>query len=99
MTLRLFRSKVRVPCTVTVAHDADNLEAHVELDGDIAPEVGDKILVHGGAVRVRFGDRIVLKREATLTRAGVLDKLATLIRARTQLTDLYEVSFSSGRPL
>lgn len=93
------RQQITVPCTITIAHDADNLEAHVELEGAIAPGVGDRVRVHGEAVRIRFGERIVLKRDATLTRANVFDKLFVMARARFELTELYEVSFSSGRLL
>lgn len=88
---------ITVPCTVTVEHTAESLAAHVELDGGIAPSAGDRVRVHGDAVRVAFGERIVLRRQATLTRAGLLEKLAVIARARFSLTDLYEVSFSHGR--
>lgn len=89
--------RITVPCTITIAHDADNLEAHVELDGGIAPGIGDRILVHGDAVKLTFGERITLHRQATLTRASALEKLATLMKARFDLTELYEVSFSGRR--
>jgi hypothetical protein len=89
--------RITVPCTITIAHDADNLEAHVELDGGVAPGVGDRVLVHGDAVKLRFGERVTLKRQATLTRASRLQKLMTYVKARFELADLYEVSFSGRR--
>ncbi len=88
---------VTVPCTITIAHDADNLEAHVELDGGVEPGAGDRVLVHGDAVKLVFGERITLRREATVTRATALERLATLVKARFELTDLYEISFSGRR--
>lgn len=88
--------RITVPCTITVAHDADNLEAHVELDG-VTPGAGDRVLVHGEAVRLSFGQRVVLRREATVTRATVIEKLLTLAKARFELTELYEISFSGRR--
>ncbi len=88
--------RITVPCTITIAHDADNLEAHVELDG-VAPGVGDRVLVHGEAVKLRFGERVTLRREATLTRATRLQKMMTYVKARFELADLYEVSFSGRR--
>lgn len=89
--------RITVPCTITIAHDADNLEAHVELEGGVEPGVGDRVLVHGDAVKIRFGERVTLRREATLTRASMLQKLLTYVRARFELADLYEVSFSGRR--
>jgi hypothetical protein len=89
--------RITVPCTITIAHDADNLEAHVELEGGVEPGVGDRVLVHGDAVKLRFGERVTLRREATLTRASMLQKLLTYVRARFELADLYEVSFSGRR--
>lgn len=89
--------RITVPCTITIAHDADNLEAHVELDGGVEPGVGDSVLIHGDAVKLRFGERVTLKREATLTRATAAQKLMTYVKARFELTELYEVSFSGRR--
>lgn len=88
---------ITVPCTVTIAHDADNLEAHVELDGGIEPDAGDRVLVHGDAVKLVFGERVTLRREATLTRASLLEKLVTRAKAHLELTELYEISFSGRR--
>jgi hypothetical protein len=89
--------RITVPCTITIAHDADNLEAHVELDGGIEPGVGDRVLVHGDAVKLQFGERVTLRREATLTRASAIQKFMTYVKARFELADLYEVSFSGRR--
>ncbi|MDZ7627144.1 MAG: hypothetical protein U5J99_01905 [Parvularculaceae bacterium] len=89
--------QITIPCTITIAHDADNLEAHVELDGGVEPGIGDRVLVHGDAVKIVFGERIVLHREATLTRATVFQRLMTYIKARFELAELYEVSFSGRR--
>ncbi len=89
--------QITVPCTITIAHDADNLEAHVELDGGLEPEFGDRVLVHGDAVKLAFGERMVLRREATLTRASTLEKLIVLAKSRFELTELYEISFSGRR--
>ncbi len=86
-----------VPCRITIAHDADNLEAHVELQNGAAPGVGDLVTVHGEAVRVQFGERMTFDRDATIRRANAFDKLFAIARSRFELTELYEVSFSQGR--
>lgn len=86
-----------VGCTITVSHTWESLEAHVELDGDVKTEIGDRITVHGAAVAVPFGETIQIERLATVRRASSLQKLWTRITAFFELTELYEVSFSPGR--
>jgi hypothetical protein len=91
------RRSITVPCTLRIEHTFESLEAHVELDGDLQPDVGDRILVHGAPVSVPFGQGLVLRRMATLTRAGFLERVMTRLHAMFLLTELYEVSFSDGR--
>jgi hypothetical protein len=84
----IFRStRFDTPCRIEVEHTNEHLHAHVELEGDIAIEPGDKVLVQGPAVR----------RTATVTRATALGRAWTRLRARFELTELYELSFSAGR--
>lgn len=86
-----------VPCTIRVEHTYESLEAHVELDGGIEPGIGDRVLVHGAPVSVPFGRSIVLRREATVTRANLLERVMVRIQSMFELTELYEVSFSDGK--
>ncbi|MFN7178885.1 hypothetical protein [Hyphomonas sp.] len=86
-----------VPCTIRVEHTYESLEAHVELDGGIEPGVGDRILVHGAPVSVPFGRSLVLRREATVTRANFIERALVRFKSMFELTELYEVSFSDGR--
>jgi hypothetical protein len=88
-----------VPCTIEIENTFESLHAHVELDGDVKIEAGDEVLVHGDEIRVPYGERRTLRRNATVTRAGWLDRALTRLGARFELTELYEVSFSSGRKL
>lgn len=88
-----------VPCTIEIENTFDSLHAHVDLDGDVAIEAGDQVLVHGDVIRVAYGEKLKLRRNATVTRASGLERLITKIAARFELTELYEVSFSSGRRL
>jgi len=55
--------------------------------------------VHGSVIRVPYGEKVTLRRQATVTRASGLDRALTKLAARFELTELYEVSFSSGRKL
>jgi hypothetical protein len=88
-----------VPCTIEIENTFDSLSAHVELHDTKPAEAGDEVLVHGSAIRVPYGQKITLKRNATVTRAGAMKRALTKLAARFELTDLYEVSFSSGRNL
>ena len=69
------------------------------MDGTAPVEAGDEVLVHGSEIRVPYGQKIVLTRNATVTRANALRRAMTKLAARFELTELYEVSFSSGRKL
>ena len=85
-------------CTIEVEHSNEALEAHVALDGnpDIGP--GDRVRVHGDAIRVGFGEKITVRRAATLTRAGALLRAWTRFAGHFGMAELYEVSFT-GRGL
>jgi flagellar basal body rod protein FlgF len=88
-----------VPCTIEIENTFESLHAHVDLDGDVAIGPGDEVLVHGDPIRVPYGEKLTLRRNATVTKAGPLDRMITKIAARLELTELYEVSFSSGSKL
>ena len=88
---------IRVPCTVEIEHTAESLHAHVELEGvDIGP--GDEVTVHGAPTHIPFGERAVFDCEATVVRAGPIERLKARVEGYLELTELYEVGFSEGRP-
>ncbi len=86
-------------CTIEIEHSEENLHAHVELDdeGDLRP--GDRVKVHGAPIHVTFGQRLTLRRSATVQRAGWVERQWTRLSARFALSDLYEVSFTPRRTL
>ena len=86
-----------VPCTVEIEQTSETLHAHVVLDGDIQIQPGDEVRVHDAPTRVAFGVRLVVRRTATVVRAGPLDRLRARLEGYFELTELYEVSFSDGR--
>ena len=88
-----------VPCTIEIENTFDSLHAHVDLDGDVLIGPGDEVLVHGDTIRVPFGEKVTLRRQATVTRASWFGRTMTKLAAHLELTELYEVSFSSGRKL
>jgi hypothetical protein len=54
-------------------------------------------MVHNAPTHVEFGERLVVRRIATVVRASLLDRLRARIEGYLELTELYEVSFSDGR--
>jgi len=86
-----------VPCTIEIEQTSETLHAHVVLDGDIRIQPGDEVMVHDAPTRVEFGERLVVRRAATVVRGGPLDRLRARVEGYLQLTELYEVSFSDGR--
>ena len=98
MTLAFLTAETfETPCTVTVEQSSEHFHAHVELDGDIAMEPGDKVRVHGAPISIPFGTRQVFERRATVTRASPLRRALTKAAAYFDLSELYEVSFNAGR--
>lgn len=86
-----------VPCTVEIEQSSETLHAHVILDGDVEIGPGDEVLVHDAPTAVAFGERLVVRRTATVVRAGLLDRIRAKLQGYLELTELYEVSFSNGR--
>ena len=91
------RKSFDVPCTVEIEQTSETLHAHVVLDGDIQIRAGDEVMVHDAPTHVEFGERLVVRRTATVIRGGPLDRLRARIEGYLELTELYEVSFSDGR--
>ena len=87
-----------MPCTIEVEHTPRSLHAHVELQG-IEVEAGDTVLVHDAPTDVGFGERTVRHSHATVTQAGVIERVWTKLVAFLELTELYEVSFTPRRSL
>ncbi len=98
MALALLTSETfEIPCTITVEQSSEAFHAHVELDGEVAIEPGDKVRVHGAPIQIPFGTRQVFERHATVTRAGPVKRALTKLAAYLDLAELYEVSFNAGR--
>ncbi len=91
------RKTFDVPCTVEIEQTSETLHAHVVLDGDIDIRPGDEVTVHNAPTSVPFGERLVVRRTATIVRGGLLGALRARIEGYLELTELYEVSFSDGR--
>lgn len=86
-----------VGCTIEIEQTAESLHAHVSLDDNVEIQPGDEVTIHGAPVKVAFGDRINLRRTATVVRAGAWKRWMTHLAGYLELTELYDVSFSDGR--
>lgn len=93
------RERFDVDCTIEVENTFESLHAHVVLDGDIEIEPGDSVKVHGEMVRVPYGEKRILRRRATVTRAGFLERSWTRATGDLEFMELCEFSFSSGSKL
>ena len=92
----ILKEQIDVPCTIDIENTFESLHAYVELDGNLPINPGDEVLVHGEPVRVPYGQKLTLRRLATVTRATAFERMWTKLIAWLKLTELYEVSFSSG---
>jgi len=94
---RLFRKRLDdVPCTITIVHSNESLEAHVELEG-VSVDAGDQVLVHQPPTDVGFGEQIVCQRTATVIRGNLMDRLWARWRGVAELNELYDLSFTPRR--
>ncbi len=96
--LGLAREKVDVPCRIEIEHSWESLHAHVELEG-LTVEPGDEVHVHGSEIVVPYGERLVLHRMATVTRASAPERLWVRMTGDFEFMELLEFSFSSGEKL
>lgn len=97
--MSLFHTETTTACTVEVEHSNDSLHAHVALDGDPVIAPGDRVRVHGAPIRLAFGEKIVVRRDATIARARAVTRLWTRFAGHFGMAELYEVSFTPGRGL
>lgn len=86
-----------VGCTIEIENTFESLHAHVALDGNVAIQPGDKVLVHGEPVAVPYGEKRTLRRTATVTRAGLIERQWTKMTGDLEFMELLEFSFSPGR--
>lgn len=96
---QLRRQKFEAPCTVEIEHSAFSLHAHVELEGDIEIRPGDEVIVHDAPTDVPYGETLVVRRTATIIRAGLIERMWTELVGNLELTELYDVSFTERRRL
>jgi uncharacterized Zn finger protein len=88
------KSQEQAPCTVEVSHRFESLHAHVRFDNGAVVHPGDEVLVHGAPIMAGYGEVVVEKRTATITRASLLERLWTRATGDFEFMELCEFSFS-----
>ena len=91
------RGTIDVPCTIDLEQSPDSLHAYVDLDRHrcrsrrrgLGPRCADQ--------PIPFGQQAVYQRQATVRRAGPLQRAWAHVEGYLELTELFEVSFSDGR--
>ena len=86
------RRETQIDADVDIEKTAESFHAYAVPDG-IAIRPGDIVTVHGVPTDIGFGDRLVLRCSATVSRAGLIERLWTEFTALFELTELYEVGF------
>lgn len=90
----IFPRRIEVECTVEVSHCFERLGAHVELDGVLDIEPGDRVEVHGSPIRVPYGQVITERRTATLVRAPRWERAWVRATGDRECLELLDVSFT-----
>ena len=93
------RQTFESPCTVEIERSAETLEAHVVIDEGYNLLPGDEVIVRDAPTEAAFGQRLVVRRIATITRAGLAERIWTRIAGHFELRELYDVSFTERRRL
>jgi uncharacterized Zn finger protein len=88
------KSREQAPCTVEVSHRFESLHAHVRFDNGAVVHPGDEVLVHGAPIMAPYGEVVVERRLATITRASRLERLWTRATGDFEFMELCEFSFS-----
>ncbi len=95
----LTREFETAPCTVEVSHKFESLHAHVRFDNGAVVHPGDEVLVKGPPVMAPYGEVVIEKREARITRASTLERWWTRLTGDLEFMELCEFSFSEEATL
>jgi hypothetical protein len=93
------RQRYEFPCTIEIENTRESLHAHVEIEGDFVIAPGDQVRVIDAPEHPPFGEKIVVRRRAIVTRAGALERFWTRLAGNLELNELYDVSFTERRSL
>jgi uncharacterized Zn finger protein len=88
------RETETAPCTVEVSNRFESLHAHVRFDNGAVVHPGDEVQVQGPPVMAPYGEVVVERRIATITRASAIERLWTRLTGDLEFMELCEFSFS-----
>jgi hypothetical protein len=88
------RESETVPCTVEVSHCFEALHAHVRFNNGAVIHPGDEVQVHGAPVMAPYGHVVIEDRQATITRANLIERTWTRLTGDFEFMELCEFSFS-----
>ncbi|MEL6436288.1 MAG: hypothetical protein AAFP99_05775 [Pseudomonadota bacterium] len=95
----LFRTHETAPCTVEINNTFEELSAHVRFENGAVVNPGDEVMVHGAPISIPYGERASFEREATITRASVVERAWTRATGDLEFMELCEFSFSEEATL
>lgn len=84
---------------VVVARTNEHFFAHTVYSDPKGFEPGDCVRVMGPEIQADHGDEFIVRRRATVKRAGPIRRFWVKLIAVLEITGLYEVSFSGRRKL
>ncbi|MBO9424007.1 MULTISPECIES: hypothetical protein [Stappiaceae] len=90
----LMSRKETVNCTVEINNTFDQLGAHLRFDNGVVVHPGDEVFVHGAPVSIPYGESQRFRREATIRRAGPLERAWTRATGDFEMMELCEFSFT-----
>lgn len=90
----LMRRRETVDCTIEINNTFDQLGAHVRFDNGVVVHPGDEVFVHGAPVSIPYGRSESFRREATIRRAGPLERAWTRATGDFEMMELCEFSFT-----
>lgn len=90
----LVARRCELPCTVEVSHQFEQLGAQVHLPDSVQVGPGDRVEVHGNAIRVPYGQVIVEKRTCTFIQAPRWASAWVKATGDRECLELLDVSFS-----
>lgn len=83
---------VQATIDIEIEKTQDSFHAYA-IPADIELREGDEVLLHGVPSDIAFGTRLVMQCQATVRRAGFLERAWTRMSGMFELTELYEVGF------
>ena len=99
MGFQFMTERYDVGCTIEIQNTFESLHAHVDLDDAAELKPGDRVRVHGDIVVVEYGVSMSIRRIATVVKVNSFQSFFARIKGDLEIFEMFEVSFSDGRPV